>query len=144
MYVKCGSSVRIISMLETCTCVPTDNLHVDSSWKSKTSTFYKHTSAIFFFTFKSSTSFMSSIDSSTLPSAPTKMNTQSFKIISYPMTCKESQQASLNPQVPKSDKHLISPNSTTSESNIKVARMKEMVMNSRSSWLLDKLSLWEP
>ena len=59
-------------MLETCTCVPTDNLHVDSSWKLKTSTFYKHTSAIFFFTFKSSTSFMSSIDSSTLPSAPTK------------------------------------------------------------------------
>ena len=96
-YLKCSSPVRIVSMLETCTCVRTDNLHVDSSWKSKTSTFYKHTSAIFFFTFKSSTSFMSSIDSSTLPSAPTKMNTQSFKIISCPITCKESQQASLNP-----------------------------------------------
>ena len=96
-YLKCSSPVRIVSMLETCTCVTTDNLHVDSSWKSKTSTFYKHTSAIFFFTFKSSTSFMSSIDSSTLPSAPTKMNTQSFKIISCPMTCKENQQTSLNP-----------------------------------------------
>ena len=42
---------------------------------------------------------------------------------------------------PKSDEHLISPNSFTPELNIKVVRIKEIIANSRSSWLLDKLSL---
>ena len=41
----------------------------------------------------------------------------------------------------KSDRHLISPNSITPESNIKVMRVTEMITNSRSSWLLDKFSL---
>ena len=39
----------------------------------------------------------------------------------------------LNPLTPKSDKHLISPNSITPESHIKVMRIEEMIPNSRSS-----------
>ena len=46
-----------------------------------------------------------------------------------------------NPLHPKSDKHLISPNSITPESNIKVTEIKEMITNWRSSWLLNKFSL---
>ena len=41
----------------------------------------------------------------------------------------------------KRDKHLISSNSITPESNIKVMRIKEMITNSRSSWLLEKFYL---
>ena len=46
-----------------------------------------------------------------------------------------------NPLHPKSDKHLISPNSITPESNIKVTEIKEMITKWRSSWLLNKFSL---
>ena len=46
-----------------------------------------------------------------------------------------------NPLHPKSDKHLISPNSITPELNIKVTEIKEMITNWRSSWLLNKFSL---
>ena len=42
---------------------------------------------------------------------------------------------------PDSDKRLISPNSITPESYIKVMRTKEMIATSISSWLLDKFSL---
>ena len=34
---------------------------------------------------------------------------------------------SLNPPMPKSDQHLISPNNITPESHIKVKRIKEMI-----------------
>ena len=35
----------------------------------------------------------------------------------------------LNPLIPESDQHLISPFNITHESNIKVLRIKEMIMN---------------
>ena len=38
--------------------------------------------------------------------------------------------------IPKSDKYVISHNSITPESNTKVMRIKEMIMNSKSSQLL--------
>ena len=38
----------------------------------------------------------------------------------------------LNPLIPKSDKHLISPYNITTESNFKVMRIKEMITNQRS------------
>ena len=39
---------------------------------------------------------------------------------------------------PTCDQHLISPNSITPESHIKVMRIKETISNSRSSWLLEQ------
>ena len=51
------------------------------------------------------------------------------------------QNPQLNPLHLKSDKHLISPNRISPESNIKVTRIKEMITNSISSWLQDKFSL---
>ena len=51
-----------------------------------------------------------------------------------------------NPLIPKSDWHLISPFKIIHESNIKVMRIKEMIINWRTSWLLNKFSLpthWE-
>ena len=39
---------------------------------------------------------------------------------------------------PTCEQHLISPNSITPESHIKVMRIKEMISNSRSSWLLEQ------
>ena len=50
----------------------------------------------------------------------------------------------LNPLTPKSDYHLISPYNITLESHIKVTRIKEMIHNLGSSWLLDKFSLSAP
>ena len=44
------------------------------------------------------------------------------------------------PLTPKSDKQVVSPNSITLESHIKVTRIQEMIPNSRNSWL-DKSSL---
>ena len=41
----------------------------------------------------------------------------------------------------KSDKHLIFPQSIMPKSNIMVMRIKEMITNSRCSWLLHKFSL---
>lgn len=38
---------------------------------------------------------------------------------------------------PKSGKHLISPLSISPKTNVKVTRIKEMIANSTSSWLLD-------
>ena len=47
----------------------------------------------------------------------------------------ETSSYSLNPTC---DQHLISPNSITPESHIKVMRIKETISNSRSSWLLEQ------
>ena len=38
----------------------------------------------------------------------------------------------INPVIPKSDKHLISPYNITSESHINVMRIKEMITNQRT------------
>ena len=46
-----------------------------------------------------------------------------------------------NTLIPESDKHLISPFNITPESHIKVMRIKEMIINWRTSWLLNKFSL---
>ena len=50
----------------------------------------------------------------------------------------------LNSLTPKSDQRLISPYNITPESHIKVMRIKEMITNQRSSWLLNKFSLSAP
>ena len=50
----------------------------------------------------------------------------------------------VDPLTPKSDSHLISPDSVTSEININVKRIKEMIANWRNSWLFDKFSLLIP
>ena len=47
----------------------------------------------------------------------------------------------LNPLIPESDQHLISPFNIIHESNIKVLRIKEMIMNWRTYWFLNKFSL---
>ena len=46
-----------------------------------------------------------------------------------------------NPLIGESDQYLISPSNITHESNIKVMRIKEMMINWRTSWLLSKFSL---
>ena len=46
----------------------------------------------------------------------------------------------VKPSTPKPDKHVISPNSITSELHIKVMRIKKMVTKYRSSWLLNEFS----
>ena len=46
-----------------------------------------------------------------------------------------------NTLIPESDQHLISPFNITPESHIKVMRIKEMIINWRTSWLLNKFSL---
>ena len=46
-----------------------------------------------------------------------------------------------DPLPPMSDQHLISPYIITPESNIKAMRMKGMITNQISSWLLNKFSL---
>ena len=56
----------------------------------------------------------------------------SYSLIFYYLKEKER---NINPLTPQSDKHPISPNSTSLNSNIKVMRIKEMISNSRSSWL---------
>ena len=56
----------------------------------------------------------------------------SYSFIFYYLKEKER---NINPLTPQSDKHPISPNSTTLKSNIKVMRIKEMITNSKSSWL---------
>ena len=50
----------------------------------------------------------------------------------------------VKPSTPKPDKHVISPNSITSELHIKVMRIKMMVTKYRSSWLLNEFSLSAP
>ena len=50
----------------------------------------------------------------------------------------------LNPSIPESDQHLISPYYITSESYIEVMRIKEMITNYRSSRLSNKFSLIAP
>ena len=47
----------------------------------------------------------------------------------------------VNPLILESDQHLISPFNLTHESNIKVMRIKEMIINWRTYWLLNKFSL---
>ena len=49
-----------------------------------------------------------------------------------------------NPSTTKCDYHLISPYNITPESNMKVTRIKEMISNQGSSWLLHKFSLSAP
>ena len=49
-----------------------------------------------------------------------------------------------NPLSPEIDQYLISPNNITLISNIVVTRIKEMITNYRSSWLLNKFSLSAP
>ena len=44
----------------------------------------------------------------------------------------------------ESDQHQISPHMVTSKSNNTVMRIKVMITNWRSSWLLNKFSLWAP
>ena len=43
--------------------------------------------------------------------------------------------------IPESDLYLISPFNIIPKSNIKVMRIKEMIINRRTSWLLNKFSL---
>ena len=50
----------------------------------------------------------------------------------------------INPLNPKSDQHLISPYNITSESHIKVMRIKEMVTKEGTFWLANKFSLSAP
>ena len=50
------------------------------------------------------------------------------------------------PLTPESDQHVISPFNIIPESNIKVMRIKEIIINWRTSWLLNEFSLpahWE-
>ena len=49
-----------------------------------------------------------------------------------------------NPLTLKSDQQLISPYNMTPESSIKVMRIKEMITNIRSYWLLNKFSSSAP
>ena len=56
----------------------------------------------------------------------------SYSLIFYYLKEKERH---INPLTHQSDKHPISPNSTSLKSNIKVMRIKEMISNSKSSWL---------
>ena len=49
-----------------------------------------------------------------------------------------------NPLTLKSDQQLISPYNITPESSIKVMRIKEMITNLRSYWLLNKFSSSAP
>ena len=56
----------------------------------------------------------------------------SYSLIFYYLKEKER---NINPLTPQNDKHPISPNSTSLKSNIKVMRIKEMISNSKSSWL---------
>ena len=46
-----------------------------------------------------------------------------------------------NTLIPESDQHLISPFNITPESHIKVMRVKEMIINRKTSQLLNKFSL---
>ena len=48
------------------------------------------------------------------------------------------------PQTPNSDKLLIFLHNTTSESHIKVTRIKEMITNKGNSWLFNRFSLSAP
>ena len=50
----------------------------------------------------------------------------------------------LNLLTPKSDWRLLSPHSTILESNVKVMRIKEMIINLGSSWFSDKFFLSAP
>ena len=47
----------------------------------------------------------------------------------------------INTLIPKSDQHLISPFNIIPESNIMVIRIKEMIINWRTSWFLNKFDL---
>ena len=50
----------------------------------------------------------------------------------------------INPWTPKSDQHLLSPYNITPESHLRVTRIKEMITNQSSSWLLTKFFSLEP
>ena len=50
----------------------------------------------------------------------------------------------INPVIPMSDQERISPHNISPESHIKVMRIKKMITNKRSSWLLNKSSLSTP
>ena len=46
----------------------------------------------------------------------------------------------INTLIPESDQYLISPFNIIPQSSIKVMRIKEMIINWRTSWLLNKFS----
>ena len=50
----------------------------------------------------------------------------------------------VNPLIPKKEQKLFSPHSITPVSLIKVTRIKEIISNYRTSWLLNKFSLSAP
>ena len=60
-----------------------------------------------------------------------------YPFLSTPKKCWQS----FNPLTPRSDQLPISPYNITSESSIKVKRIKEMIFNLLSSWFLNKFSL---
>ena len=45
----------------------------------------------------------------------------------------------IKPLIPESDQHLISPYNITPESNIHVMRIKEMIINWRTSWIVKQI-----
>ena len=64
----------------------------------------------------------------------------------YPISnkTKKNSMENFNNLTQKIDKHLVSPYNVTPESFIKVMRIKEMIPNLWSSWLLNKFSLSVP
>ena len=74
-------------------------------------------------------------------------NTTYMKILPHKPTCLPDRMfcfSLLNNLTPKSDKHLISPNSITPKSKSMVMGIKEMITSSKFSWLLGKFSLQVP
>ena len=67
-----------------------------------------------------------------------------WNVLELMMRVFENLSWTLNPMTPKSYYHLISPYNITTESNIKVMRIREMITKQRSSWLLNKFSLSAP
>ena len=71
-------------------------------------------------------------------------NSQTLRELTISSEKHHDDNSGFNPVPPKSEKHLIFPNSITPKSNIKFMKIKEMIGNSKSSWLLDKISLQAP
>ena len=71
-------------------------------------------------------------------------NVEITRMISNQTALHPSSITIINPLNLKSDQLLISPYNITSESNIKVTRIKEMITNQKSSWLSNKFSLSAP
>ena len=65
-------------------------------------------------------------------------------MLQFGWTLKSLKEIRFNLLILKSNKHLISLYNITTESNFKVTRIKEMIANLRSAWLLNKFSLSAP